>query len=361
MVIESSPQIREMLTTTKIMWRVVIALIPAGIWGVAVFGFRSLLVLAISTLAAVATEWALGYAVKRHTIPDGSAFLTGFLIGFNMPPQVPLFIPVVASVFAIAVVKWSFGGLGGNWMNPALAGRVFVFFSWTSGMSSWKTPATLKAMPDALASATPLAAYKTGMLDLPGSGIGTSQFLSDAGYATSGFADTVSQFFGNIGIQVAPINVDLFLGNTAGCIGEISALLLIIGAIYLMIKKIITWHVPAAYLGSFIILTWLFGGLPYGNSLFSGEVWFNLFSGGLMLGVFFMATDMVTSPITPKGMVYYGAGIGFLTFLLRFFGSLPEGVSLAIIIMNIFVPLIDRAIKPTLFGGAKKKNAGSKG
>ncbi len=356
MLIESSPQVRSRITTARIMWLVVIALLPAGVWGVVVFGIRSLVALLVSVAAAVLTEWLLNIALGKRTIADGSALLTGLLIGFNMPPQVPLFIPVVASVFAIAIVKWSFGGLGANWMNPALAGRVFVFFSWTAGMSSWKTPATLAGMPDALASATPLGMYKTGMMELTGSGTGTAEFLRSQGYAASRAAQSIADTLGGIfGSSPSEFNIDLFLGNTAGCIGEVSALLLIVGAIFLLSRRILTWHTPTAYIASFALLTWVFGGLSFGNGFFQGEVWFNLFSGGLMLGALFMATDMVTSPLTGRGMLIYGIGAGFLTFLLRFFGSLPEGVSLAIIIMNIFVPMIDRYVKPRLFGRVKKE------
>ncbi len=332
-------------------------MVPAAVWGTAVFGIRSLLVLLVSIAAAAATEWILARALGRRTLSDGSAVLTGLLIGLNMPPAVPLYIPVIASFFAIAVVKWSFGGLGGNWMNPALAGRVFVFFSWTGGMNQWRLPATLRSMPDALSSATPLGTYKMGLADQ--TGVTAAELLSSSGYAATDFARTISAFFENIGIVMEPIHIDLFLGNTAGCIGEVSALLLIIGALYLGFKKIITWHTPISYLVSFVLFTWVFGGLPAGNGMFSGEVWFSLFSGGLMLGVLFMATDMVSSPVTPKGMLIFGMGAGFLTFLLRSFGSLPEGVSLAIILMNIFVPLIDRYVKPRVFGTVTGKAKGA--
>ncbi|MCK5155988.1 MAG: RnfABCDGE type electron transport complex subunit D, partial [Spirochaetales bacterium] len=296
LIIETSPQIKTSQNTAKIMWTVVIALIPAGIWGVVSFGYMSIIVLLITIAASVLTEYVLNIIFKRKTIFDGSAVLTGLLIGFNMPPAVPLFIPVVASVFAIAVVKWSFGGLGGNWMNPALAGRVFVFFSWTGGMNSWKQPSALSSMPDALSSATPLGLFKTGMLDYSGGMISTSDFLQKTGYTVSVFAENIAGFFhDSLGIVLKPLNIDLFVGNSGGCIGEVSALLLILGAALLFFKKIITWHIPVAYLGSFILFTWIFGGLSYGFGFFNGEIWFNLFSGGLILGAFFMATDMVTS------------------------------------------------------------------
>lgn len=355
-LVESSAQIRSPLNTAKIMWAVVLALVPAGIWGVVVFGVRSLIVVALSIIMSVLTEWGLNrLSHKRQTIQDGSAFLTGLLIGYNMPPSVPIFIPVIASIFAIAVVKFSFGGLGGNWMNPALAGRVFVFFSWTGGMSAWRSPSALRAM-DTLSGATPLATLKTGLLDHTGGFLSSTDFLGELGYPVSRFASSVSGFFADtLGMSVSPINIDLFIGNVSGCIGEVSALLLIAGFMYLMVKKIVIPIIPFVYILSFSLLVWVFGGLRAGGEFFTGDVWFNLMSGGLMLGALYMATDMVTSPLTAKGMAIFGLGVGFLTFLFRFYGSLPEGVSLAIIIMNIFVPMIDRYVVPRKFGKLPKE------
>jgi len=304
-------------STAKIMWSVVLCLFPAAAWGVYNFGIEALFVLLVSINSAVITELIITTALgKKPTLLDGSAFLTGLLVGFNMPPSVPGFIPVLASVFAIAVVKHTFGGLGRNWMNPALAGRVFAMFCWTGDMTTWSAPLTL---PDAFSGATPLK-------------LGAAEFLKTGSY------------------------LDLFLGKIPGCIGEVSALLLLAGTVYLFIRKIITWEVPVSYIGTFIILTWVFGGLLPGSGFFHGDIIFHLLSGGLILGVFYMATDMVTSPMTPKGMLIFGAGCGFLTFLIRIFGGFPEGVSLAIIFMNIFVPLINRYTKPIKFGYAKDKN-----
>lgn len=313
------------------MWSVSACLLPAGIWGVVTFGFSSLYILLISIASSVLTEFIITRIQGKFTITDGSAFLTGLLIGYNMPPSVPAFIPIVASVFAIAVVKHTFGGLGRNWMNPALAGRVFVLFSWTPQMTRW-TPPRYTALTrllggtqypgnaggyDALSGATPL-------------GVGAEGFLSGGTYW------------------------DLFIGNIPGCIGEVSALLLILGILYLVWKKIITPPIPVCYIGSFALFLWLFGGLPSGTGIASGAVGFHLLSGGLVLGALYMATDMVTSPLTLKGMVIYGVGAGFLTFLIRTFGGFPEGVSLAIILMNIAVPLIDRGTKPKKFGRIKE-------
>ncbi len=269
-----------------------------------------------------------------------------------MPADVKLFVPVVASVFAIAVVKWSFGGLGGNMMNPALAGRVFVFFSWTGTMTKWKAPLTNMGI-DSVSGASPLGYLKTGLMDFSGKVTGPMEFLKDypKSAADSGLTDWFNSAFG---ANIDGGYFDLFLGNISGCIGEVSALLLILGGVYLFIRKVITWEIPVAYLASFSVLIWIFDGVRFGNGLFAGDVMFNLLSGGLMLGALFMATDMVTSPLTGKGQIIFGIGCGFLTFLIRVYGSFPEGVSLAIILMNIFVAMIDRTSAPKMFGAVKK-------
>ncbi|MDC7224136.1 MAG: RnfABCDGE type electron transport complex subunit D [Spirochaetales bacterium] len=336
--IASSPQFHSGMSTSMVMGHVSLALTPAALWGVYVFGWRALTVLLVSLASSVLTEFLLCKLSSREsTIGDGSALLTGLLIGMNMPPAVPLFIPVVASFFAIFVVKWTFGGLGANWMNPALAGRVFVFMSWTGGMTRWTLPGRLgrSGALDAVTGPTPLGSLKTGLMNGVDGISGPLQLLAGEG---------------------VPVTYrDLFLGNIPGCIGEVSALLLLIGGLYLLVRKIITWHIPLSYLASFSLFVWVFGGHRYGSGFFSGDVLFHLLSGGFMLGVLFMATDMATSPVTKKGKLIFGVGCGFMTFLIRFFGSFPEGVSLAIIFMNIFVPLIDRMVKPVTFGVAPQK------
>ena len=353
-LVASSPQIHHPDSTARIMIDVIIALVPAGIWGVYVFGMRALTVVAVSIVAAVLAEYLLGRVTGKNTVSDYSALLTGLLIGYNMPADVKLYVPVVASVFAIVVVKWSFGGLGGNMMNPALAGRVFVFFSWTGTMTKWKAPLTNTGI-DSISGASPLGYLKTGLMDFSGKVTGPMEFLKD--YPKSSVDAGLTEWFNSaFGSKIDGGYFDLFLGNISGCIGEVSAVLLILGAVYLLFRKVITWEIPAAYLISFSVLIWIFEGLRYGNGLFSGDVMFNLFSGGLMLGAFFMATDMVTSPLTAKGQIVFGVGCGFLTFLIRVYGSFPEGVSLAIILMNIFVAMIDRTTPPKMFGALKKGN-----
>ncbi len=360
LLVTTSPHLKDSMTTSKIMWSVTASLVPAGIWGVYVFGMYSLYVLLASILSAVATEYVIVKLLgKPSTLWDGSAFLTGLLVGYNMPPSIPLYIPVVASVFAIAVVKHTFGGLGHNWMNPALAGRVFVMFSWTGPMTTWLVPRT-RGVTDAVTGASPLGFIKTGLLTFKGHVSGPMEFMKVNGYPFTHSDIVVTSWlnqhiFSLWGGKMPNGYVDLFLGNIPGCIGEVSALLLLLGAIYLFAKKIITWEVPVAYLGSFALFVWVLGGLRYGAGLFHGDVVFHIFAGGIILGAFFMATDMVTSPLTRKGMIIFGIGAGFFTYLIRFFGAFPEGVSLSIILMNILVPLLNRLIKPKRFGEVKEE------
>lgn len=321
-LLSTAPHIRTRLSVPVVMWTVVGALLPAAAWAVYAFGMYAGIVMLVSVGAAVLTELALNLLLRRPvTIGDGSAFLTGLLVAFNMPAStaLPLYIPVTASVFAIAVAKYAFGGLGHNWMNPALAGRIFVFFAWltpmTSGWSSFLNP-------DVVSRATPLKALKFG-------------------------GDAVNY-------------LDLFLGKVPGCIGEVSAAALLLGGLFLIIRKIVNWEIPVAYFGSAALLAWIFGGLAVSGAapaFFTGDPLFHLLSGGLMLGALFMATDWVTSPMTFKGRIIYGIGCGALTILIRLTARNVEGVSFAIVLMNITVPLIDRITGPKRFGVQKKGGA----
>lgn len=357
LLIESSPQIKQSGSTGSVMWAVSLCLLPAGAWGVWVFGLRVLGVLFASIIAAVIAEAVLAYLMKKNTLGDGSAFLTGLLIGFNMPPSIPYYIPVVASVFAIVVVKWTFGGLGGNFMNPALAGRVFVFFSWTGPMTRWTMPDALIQV-DAVTKASPLGFLKSGLLEYTGTADNPARFLVETGYPHSTLDSGITAWLnGSLGLEFSNGYIDMFLGNIPGSLGEVSVLLLLLGSVYLFIRKIITWEIPVSYLLSFGLFIWIFGGTRFpGGSYFNGDVIFHLLTGGLILGALYMATDMVTSPLTRKGMLIYGVGTGLLTFLIRIYGSFPEGVSLAIILMNIFVPMIDQYTKPKRFGIQAKKD-----
>lgn len=350
LTVSSSPHLHEKNSTASIMYQVSIALVPALLWGIYVFGFRALLVTIVSIATALLVEYLLGRFSGESTLSDGSALLTGLLVALNMSPSVPLFIPVIAGAFAIAVAKWTFGGLGANWANPALAGRIFVFFSFTTPMSSFTVPRTLaSAMPDALASATPLSVVKTAISG--GSlGMDANALLSEVSYPATAFAQKIAQATG-----FNAYTIDSFLGNVGGCIGEISALALLIGGVYLLVRKIITWHIPVTYLASVGLFSWIFGGIPGGLGLFGGSFFPPLFTGGLMLGALFMATDYVTSPISAKGQIVYGVGCGFFTFLFRAFGGMPEAVSVSILLMNVITPTIDRFIVPHKFGDTREQ------
>jgi electron transport complex protein RnfD len=352
LVIAGSPHIHARQSTAGLAWSAVACLLPAGAWGVYVFGVGSLFVLLTAVASSVLAEAVMGRIFKRFSLFDGTAVLTGLLVGFGMSPAVPLYVPAAASVFAIVVVKWTFGGLGSNWMNPALAGRLFASFSWSGAMSVWTIPRTLAAAGgiDGASAATPLGLAKSL---LPSSFDAAGSFsLIGAGTAAASAADSSitswlnSHFLNPLGAELPGGYLDLFLGNVSGCIGEVSAALLLLGAVYLIAREVIAWEIPAAYLGTFILLSWIFGGLPFGTGFFTGDALFALLSGGVILGAFYMATDPVTSPLCVKGMVIFGVGCGALNFAVRFYGSLPEGTAFAIVLMNILVPAIDRLTSP---------------
>lgn len=315
-VVSIAPHIRSEVTTRRIMWAVTLSLIPAGIAGVFIFGVKSLVVIMTAIASALITELAIAGLRKRDMSAalDGSAFLTGLLLAYNLPAGVPLWIPIAGSFFSIAIGKHVFGGLGHNIFNPALVGRAFLMISWPVYMTTWQNP---RWKVDAVTSATPLALFKYGRFNL----------LTD-----------VSRW-------------DLFIGNRAGCIGEVCAAALLIGAAYLFIKRYITWHIPAAYIGTVSVMSWIFNGQ---KGLFTGDVPFFVLSGGLILGAFFMATDYVTGPLSAKGKLVFGIGCGALTFIIRKFAGYPEGVSYAILIMNSAVPIIDRYTFPKWFGWRKQ-------
>ena len=318
LTVSPSPHIKSPDTTATVMFDVILALIPAFIWGTYVFGIRALAVMAVSVIACVGFEAAAQFLLHRPvTIRDLSAVVTGLLLAMNLPVSIPLWMPVIGAFFAIVVVKQLFGGIGKNFVNPALAARVFLF-SWASEMTAFSADgervtsfAPVLAEGDIVASATPLASLKTGTIP----------------------SETI---------------FDMFLGNHAGCIGEVSSLLLLAGGIFLLVQRVITWHIPVAYIGTVAALTFLFpqyDGMPVEFMLYE------LLAGGLMLGAFFMATDYATSPVTPAGRLIFGVGCGLITVLIRFFGTYPEGVSFSILVMNLLVWYIDKATMPRRFGG----------
>lgn len=301
------------------MLEVFIALIPASAWGVYVFGLRALAHLLISIIACVGFEFLFEFALKRPiTVSDCSAAVTGILIGMNLPVAAPLWVPVMGSLFAIILVKQLFGGIGKNFLNPALAARVFLFLSFPSAMSQYT--AAYNRIPlftssaDITASATVLAEIKGGTA--PSASI-----------------------------------LDLFIGRVGGSIGEVSALLLLVGALYLLLRGIIQWQIPVSYIAVTAILFAIF---PRVEGSILNAVLYEILSGGLIIGAFFMATDYVTSPITKNGRLIFGAGCGLLTFFFRYFGANAEGVSFAILIMNCLVYYIDRLTRPRIFGTSRR-------
>jgi len=322
LTISSSPHVHSPVTTQTIMRDVLIALAPALAGSIVFFGLRALVVTMVSVASCLFFEWAWCKLMKQNDKTyDLSACVTGVLLAFVCPPTIEYWMIVLGAAFAIILVKMLFGGIGKNVVNPALAGRAFMF-SWPVAMSTWVKVGFGNAAPiigstaDAVTAATPLAAMHQGQLP----------------------ADTL---------------LDCFLGNIGGCIGETSVILLVIGGIYLVVRKVISLRIPVAYIGTVAILSLLF---PMGNDplLWCG---YQLCTGGLMLGAIFMATDYVTSPLTKPGQIVYGIGCGALTILIRYFGGYNEGVSYAILVMNCCVVLLDRIGRPTKFGAPKKEAA----
>jgi Na+-translocating ferredoxin:NAD+ oxidoreductase subunit D len=321
LTVSPSPHVHSNDSTRKIMYRVVYAMIPALLWSVFVFGIDALRVTLIAVAACLAFEYLIQkYLMKATpTITDGSALVTGILLAFNVPAGIPWWIIVIGSLAAIGIGKLSFGGLGSNIFNPALVGRVFLLISFPVQMTAW--PVTRQSDVDTVTSATPLGVIKEGLT----SGTPVSQLLPEL-----------------------PATSDMLLGNIGGSLGEISALLLILGGLYMLFKKVITWHIPVsviASVGAIAAIFWLADPQSYVNPIY------HLLTGGLMLGAIYMATDMVSSPMTPKGQIIYGVGIGVITISIRLFGAYPEGISFAILIMNAFTPLINTYVKPKRFGG----------
>ncbi len=320
-IVSSTPHIRSGNSTNTIMRDVIIALSPAAIMGILAFGLKALLLICVSIASCILFEAGFQKFTKQKvTVHDLSAVVTGLLLAMNLPVEAPIWVPIVGGFFAIVIAKQLFGGLGQNFINPALAARAFLVASYPTSMtgSAFTAPVWLTDFTtwisngfttvDATSYATPLAQIKE-----------------------SGFTPVSNDI------------VNALLGNVGGCIGETCAVALIIGGIYLLIRKVISWRIPVTYIATVFILTWAFGRVPV----------YEIFIGGLMLGAFFMATDYSSSPVTPVGQIIMGIGCGILTALIRVYGGYPEGVSYSILIMNLAVPLIDRYTKPKVFGGGK--------
>ena len=331
LIATSNPHIRSNETTQTIMRDVVVAMLPALVFACVRFGARALALTAVSVVACVFWEWLYRKLMKKHqTIGDLSAVVTGMLLAFVSPVTMPYWMAVVGAFFAIIIVKQLFGGIGKNFVNPALAGRAFLVGSYAGVMTTWVDPAACKAplmgsTADIVTAATPMAYLKVG--DMEG---------------------LVSQY------SVS----DMFIGMCGGSMGEVSALALLVGGAYLIYRKVIGWQIPVAYIGTVAVLSFLFPKTGSGLEF----MLYSVFGGGLFLGAIFMATDYVTSPVTKKGQLVFGIGCGLFTVLIRYFGSYNEGVCYSIMVMNLLVPLIEKYTKPTRFGVVKsdKKEAAAK-
>ena len=329
LIVSLSPHAHGNDSVEKNMYGVIIALVPALLVSLFYFGIGSAIVLATSVLACVFFEWAISKFIlkqERNTVLDGSAVLTGLLLAFNLPSNLPIWIIVIGALFAIGVAKMSFGGLGNNLFNPALVGRAALLVAFPAQMTTWPKVGQLSSYLDAETGATPLSIMKNAI--------------------KSGDASVLDRL---------PDSLSLFIGNHpdgAGAMGEICALALILGLAYMLWKKIITWHIPV----SIICTVFVFAGLLHLADPIYADPVSVILSGGLMLGAIFMATDYVTSPMTPKGQLIYGVAIGFLTVVIRNWGAYPEGMSFAILIMNAFTPLINNYVKPKRFGEVPAKN-----
>ncbi|WP_312046991.1 RnfABCDGE type electron transport complex subunit D [Anaerotignum sp.] len=309
-VVSGTPHVRSKESIQSIMRDVIIALVPASVMGIYYFGLKALMLMVAAIVSAVFFEWLYQKLLKKPiTISDLSAVVTGLLLAMNLPAAAPIWVAIVGSAFAIIFAKQLFGGLGQNFINPALAGRAFLLASYPTEMTSWTSSGNFGV--DAVAVATPLAQLKGGV-------------MPDASFT------------------------DVLVGNIGGCLGETCAIALIIGGIYLIAKHVINWKVPVIYIATVFILTALIGRKGLRVPVYE------IFAGGLMLGAFFMATDYASSPVTSKGQIIFALGCGLLTTLIRIFGGYPEGVSYSILIMNLTVPLIERLTEPTIFGALPK-------
>ena len=318
--VSSNPHVRDKMSTNRLMQLVVIALLPATVFGIWNFGIHALLVVVVTVAASVLFEWLYDHFMhKSNTITDFSAVVTGLLLALNMPPEIPLWMPVLGSAFAIIVVKQLFGGLGQNFMNPALAARCFLLISFAGSMTDFSVAKGAHSVVDSVSGATPLAAMKE---------------------------------YGGLGdIHVS----QMFIGNIQGTIGETSVIAILIGAVILLAFKVINLRIPLMYIGTFTVFVCIYmvaSGMGFDWNYLAAH----LCGGGLMLGAWFMATDYVTSPITQKGQLVFGFVLGIMTAIFRLFGGSAEGVSYAIIISNLLVPLIEKVTLPTAFGKGGKKN-----
>jgi electron transport complex protein RnfD len=332
--ISVSPHIRDRDSVSSIMLTVVISLIPALAASIYFFGRQAAMLVSVCVISCLAIEWLVTKFLLRkpNTLTDFSALVTALLLAFNLPPSLPWWMAVIGSLVAIGIAKLAFGGLGNNFINPALAGRAFLMAAYPASMTTWTAPlkgtmSGLSNAVDAISQATPLAAFS---------------------------AAVKSGSFQALDFQEAIFN--LFIGNRGGCLGETSVIALLAGAMILLYRRVIGFSIPVFYIATVFILFWIFNGT--GGYVTSDALivpFYQILSGGLMLGAWFMATDMVTSPITRTGKIIFGAGCGILTFVIRKYGGYPEGVSYSILLMNLVAPHIDRFTRPRIYGKVKKR------
>lgn len=323
LIASSSPHIRSNENTRSIMLDVIIAMLPALVWAIYNFGFKALISVAVSVVACLFWEWLYRKLLKKpQAIGDLSAVVTGMLLAFVCPPELPWWALIIGAFFSIVVVKQLYGGIGCNFLNPALAGRAILLASYATAMTTWSLPSSKKALADVISTATPLQIMKEGTAEK--------------------FAELTTNY--TVG--------DMFIGRIGGSLGEVSALALLLGGAWLLIRKVISWHTPVAFIGTVAILTLISAPAGIDNVQY---MLYNVFGGGLMLGAFFMATDYATSPVTKPGQLIFGIGCGLITCFIRRFGSYPEGVCYSILIMNCTTWLLDKYIRPTIYGAVKKE------
>ena len=321
LIASSSPHIRSNEDTRSIMLDVIIALLPALAWSVYCFGWKALLLTAVSVVSCVFFEWAYRKLMKKSCmVGDLSAVVTGILLSFVCPVDLPWWVIIIGAFFSIVVVKQLYGGIGCNFLNPALAGRAILLASYATAMTTWTLPSS--KLDTVVSTATPLAIMKEGTVEK--------------------FTELTANY------SVA----DMFIGRVGGSLGEVSALALLLGGAWLLIRKVISWHTPVAFIGTVAILTLISAPAGIDNVQY---MLYNVFGGGLMLGAIFMATDYATSPVTKPGQLIFGIGCGLITCFIRRFGSYPEGVCYSILIMNCTTWLLDKYIRPTIYGAVKKE------
>ena len=321
LIASSSPHIRSVENTRSIMLDVIIAMLPALFWAIYNFGFKALLSVVVSVVACLFWEWLYRKLLKKpQSIGDLSAVVTGILLAFVCPPELPWWALVIGAFFSIVVVKQLYGGIGCNFLNPALAGRAILLASYATAMTTWTLPTS--KIDTVVSTATPLAIMKEGTVEK--------------------FTELTTNY------SVA----DMFIGRVGGSLGEVSALALLLGGAWLLIRKVISWHTPVAFIGTVAILTLISAPAGIDNVQY---MLYNVFGGGLMLGAIFMATDYATSPVTKPGQLIFGVGCGLITCFIRRFGSYPEGVCYSILIMNCCTWLLDKYIRPTIYGAPKKE------